>query len=366
MVRITRRLAALLGVAVTLAACNPLDFFSRSVFPADLVRREAWADLSRVIPAGSGRAFDATLVESATASCIVLLSTDRSWDPDGAQVHLVVLDGNLDTLATFTMQELDGMDVPPFGGGGVMIDPVGNLAVGNRLFSMASGAPVFSSTLPEPVKDQSLALPDLGKAIMGMRVEKDATLLSQQLRYRVYDSSWKPIGSPSILFGPDTSYKVIRALVAPLVDPAAPGDVFVLAEASWTGSRSMLKLPRAAVAGGTLSPDGFNIYRLFGMLRDPAGTTTVPLDTFAPSTLSLTDSGFVAARNGSPGYDLLLIDLVADTTSPTGPVGIISQTLTMEGDFLQFRHLYGSTGGWYVYDRDARTVARYPRWWNQP
>lgn len=338
MVKVAGKLLAILALVAALSGCNPLDLLHASIFPPDLTRREAWADLSAEIPAEQTSSFQASIAETGGGRVIVLLSTD--WTFTG--VHLVVLDGDLKLLAAYSQADLDALSPGvPFDGGGVTVDVDGMLAIGNRLFSVGAGGLSYLKDIPSQ-RAFGVAIPEHNRIASGIHLEGTPP---NTLHYDLYNGAWMPMAGYSVPYGSVGSYRIITVFSDP-----AKLDIYLLTEGDRM-TRRFLALPRWQIAMGTLSSPPPILEGTYPFVEKLNGVD--PVSELDPRFLGYTTDGFAACRKTSAGEELVLFD----------GLGTVLRTSAVSWDLANQRHLYGRTDGWYIMDTSARTMVRYSWWW---
>jgi hypothetical protein len=333
-----RACAIVAGAAVllALAACDPLQFFSGSIYPPDLPAREMRVDLSADIPAGAGSIFQASIAEQGTTRLVVLLSSDLSMKTK----VLFVFDRDLTPLGSFTTADLDAFDAgQPFGGGGVLVDTAGNLAVGNRLFTMASGTPRYAQTIAPGLGSPCVSVGTAGfLGGFGFNYVDPDT----KLQYQHYGATWALARSPSVQFQTGSGWGwVPRAFT----DPSGSGTVYLLA----TGDAGpwLVPIPNTEAASDTVIQPVLTMHPSISSLSNGVNLSSLDM-----RTVGFTSAGFAACQQSGNESKLLLFDLDGTVTA--------SRALSYVGGQ---QHLYGYTDGWYVYDQESRTLTRNAWWW---
>ena len=118
------RATCVLTAVLSLGSCGVLTYIFGSVFPATTMLAKAQANLSSMIPAGNGSSFNLRVVESGSYGFVVVTGSLASGET------AFIYDLNLNLKATIT----------GFTGNGVVMDPGGNIALGNYIVNPSTFA----------------------------------------------------------------------------------------------------------------------------------------------------------------------------------------------------------------------------------
>lgn len=124
MVKTLVPLLVTVAIVLSLASC----LFVLSAFPPTLSQVLARADLSAVIPAGTGSQYQVYIVTPTGGEFVILLNTNGSMDPAA-----VIMDSNLHLIQTYTLAQYGTWGITS--GSTLMTDATGNVALRDHYFT---------------------------------------------------------------------------------------------------------------------------------------------------------------------------------------------------------------------------------------
>ena len=341
MVRTIVRLAALGAMVLSLAACDAAVFVLDSVFPATTTLQSGRADLSGVIGSGEGDSFKLRVVEGATKTWVVLMSTGGSGT-GGARAY--IYDTSLTLLKSLTGKLSNGV---VFDGSGVMYDGINDLVmIGNvelepADLSVSSTQPPSGFTLPgvggNAGVDGFFSRTD-GYNVTDIGIEQGTSNLDSTVYNGTWNSLARPASYPPTLSSASGGY----TLQAVLDDGRSMGTVYL-----------------------AISKQDNEVTLYFVNLAKTAFSSLGGADTLdsAPHRDNLQFKSLGFAQGCITGLDsvtnsFVRIDPETMATkgsfySPSGP-----------GNSSSIRYAYRTDGGsFYSWDPNTRVITELTAWW---
>jgi hypothetical protein len=322
------------AMMISLAACQVLFI---GVFPGTVGQTTARRDLSAVIGASQASSFRlATL--SANGRDYVLLFSSAGFDP--SQAHLVIMDGMLNVIRSYSNSDLATQPafMTSLSGSSALTDLNGDMLVGNLRFQTTSGTPTpFATNL-------TLDGPAITVAPIDFYIETGFTSDGINLHYIEYNAAWTLSGfSPYVPLGtPSPAPASGLQLVGVFSDPIYPTPATLAFGDSQGGYIYFVLVPKADINTG------------FPLVFSPAYAQTSRRD--------LQWQSISASRQGVVAYDHRSGALIRFTVDDPGAVS--EMTIQSDGNVETAQ---GQDGTYcVVWDIDHRVLTRYEHWWQTP
>lgn len=330
---VASRLPRVLLLVTSLGLLSSCGFFSASTFPSALTQLAAQKDLSADIPADFARTF---FLSAVTVGGIDLVFLASQMPYDGP--HLFVMDQNLNTLQSFTLQDLISLSAT-FSNTRALLGKSGSVLILGLDCSMdGTGLTSFSprsfTSIPAP---GSFSFSDLNFNYA------DFIVSGNQLSYTIYDASWGFVSSSAVF--PISSNSSLNFGIAGISSDPVSGFVAFILQEMTTAQDFYLLIPISSFSG-TLASPLLASYRSFAAPEADNGLA------------AYSQNGFISFQRANNSQGGTFIRLA--TTGATLPYSL-RYTDTTDIDIAT-----RATGGWYyVYNRTTRILTKLNAWWGQ-
>jgi hypothetical protein len=332
------RCALLLSACVALGACQLFQWALSSTFPAAATQETARRDLASFITASDAPSFVMSDVTAGGKEYVVLSSPLTT---NG--VRLIIMDADLNTLLTFTAQDLAGL--------GASVGPapakVGAFNMGiylevGDLFFATGAAGLVLPPIVNPVPHGAGFL----LTVSGNFNFQEFSCAGNGFSYTKYSDTWGAVGNNTfpILTSPvtNTSFSLSAFFTDP--DPARQWTLFVFSDAN----------------------TGLDRYYIFPMNDFNSVSPAFPLQSsYEVFTKPATNPEFLGYANGA------FIRFVPSGSGSSGAfvatdlTGADHSTQLPYFNLPDIRVAYSPSGkSYFVFDRGTRTVTRMAAWWN--